>query len=253
MGNSHYADLKFPLIDLEVGNTTTGGKQESISMQPERLSEESNMYNVYWIHLKSQNDIYLEGYVGITSNFVNRMSSHNRNKYKNHFKYAINKYGWNNLYKEIIHSNLTLIEALKFEELYRPVQNIGWNSQKGGIIGVEKEWYNIPENKLKHQINTSKATKIAIKEKDNYINRSNRAKNNWKNKPESYKKVSMGSNNPKAKLNEYIVYNIKFNLIPSGMSNKDIALLYKVEDYVIAFIRNNKTWKHVVCDSPAHK
>lgn len=35
------ADVKFPLIDLEVSNITTGRKQE-LSVQRERLSEENN-------------------------------------------------------------------------------------------------------------------------------------------------------------------------------------------------------------------
>ena len=253
MKDSHYADLKLPLIDLEVGNTTTGRKQDKLSRQRERLSEGGNIYDVYWIHQKSQNDIYKEGYVGITSNFKKRMNSHINNNKKYHFKNAINKYGWDNLDKDIIHSNLSLNEALKFEELYRPNQNIGWNSQKGGIIGVEKEWYNIPENKLKHKINTSNATLKWIKEKDNYTKRSNRAKKSWIKNRDSYKNVSVGSNNPKAKLNEIIVFNIRFNLIPLGMNNKEISLLYNVKPYVIAFIRNNKTWKNVVCDSPAHE
>lgn len=61
--NKINADLKFPLIDLEVGNTTTGGKQDN-SVQPERLSEENNMYCLYWIHLKEHRNILNECYIG---------------------------------------------------------------------------------------------------------------------------------------------------------------------------------------------
>ena len=247
-------DLKPLLIDLEASNIATGGKQED-SVQPERLSGEDNMYCVYWIHLPNQNDIFKEGYIGITSNYKLRLKAYIKksNKNNNHFKNAITKYGWNNLLKEIIHSNMSLKEALKLEELYRPLQNIGWNSQKGGVLGVEKEWYNIPENKLKHKENTSKATRIAISIKDTPSKRSLRAKENWKMNYKSYQDSYKGSKNGRAILNEEQVNCIKCNLIPKGLKNKEIGILYKVKPYVINWIRKGKNWKHVVCDSPDHK
>lgn len=250
----HYADLKLPLIDLESGNTETGGKQELFSsVQPERLSEGDNMYCIYWIHLPEHDDIHFQGYVGITSDFKRRMQAHIDNKKEYHFKNAINKYGWKNLVIEIIQENLTLREVLELEEKYRPIQNIGWNSQKGGLLGVEKEWYNIPENKEKHRLNTSKATKLGIAQKDTTEKRSKRAKENWIKNKESYKNVSKGSNNPRAKLNEEQVKCIKCELIPQGIKDKIIGDMYGVKDYVIAFIRKGKNWKHVICDSPDHK
>lgn len=252
--NKNNADVKLSLIDLEASNIVTGGKQFNNNVQPERLSEKDNMYSVYWIHLPEQNDIYTQGYVGITSNYKNRMKSYAKKKGKNnHFGNAINKYGWNNLLKEIIHNNITLKKALKFEEFYRPIQNIGWNSQKGGILGVEKEWYTIPENKLKHKENTSKATRIGISLKDTPSKRSLRAKENWLINYKSYENKFSGSNNPKAILNEEQVKCIKCELIPKGLTNKEIGNLYKVKNHVIQFIRNNKNWKHIICDSPDHK
>ena len=249
----HYADLKLPLIDLESGHTETGGKQEFSSVQPERLSEGDNMYCIYWIHLPIHNDIYSQGYVGITSNFNRRMQAHIDNKKEYHFKNAINKYGWDNLVKEIIQENLTLKEVLKLEKDYRPKHNIGWNSQIGGVLGVEKEWYDISENKEKHRKNTSKATKLGIALRDTTENRSKRAKENWIRNRESYKNVSKGSNNPRAKLNEEQVKCIKCELIPKNIKDKIIGDMYGVKDYVIAFIRTGRNWKHVVCDSPDHK
>lgn len=56
MKNFLNADLKPLLIDLEVCNNTTGGKQEQCSVQPERLSEGDNMYCVYYIHLPEKDD-----------------------------------------------------------------------------------------------------------------------------------------------------------------------------------------------------
>ena len=252
---SHHADLKPPLIDLEVSNITTGGKQENISVQPERLSEEDNMYCIYWIHLPEQNDILKEGYVGYTSNFNKRLCTHltgNKNR-NNHFKNAIKKYNWDLLIKEIIHDNLSLKDALIIENYYRPIQNIGWNSQKGGVLGVEKEWYNIPENKEKHRKNTSEATKLGIALKDTKEKRSLRAKENWINNKESYENSFKGSNNPRAILNEEQVRCIKCELLKNNIKDKIIAELYCVKKYVIAQIRRGKNWKHIVCDSPDHK
>lgn len=251
MKNSQHADLKPSLIDLEVDNNTTGGKQENISVQPERLSERDNMYCVYWIHLENDNTRE-NGYVGITNNFNNRLRQHFSQRKNTHFKNAINKYGWSNLIKEIIHDNLSLEEALEKEEFYRPTQNIGWNMQKGGELGVEKEWYLIKENSEKHSYNTSIATKIAIKEKDSFEKRSKRAKDNWIKNRDSYIDHVKGSRNPRAILNEDQVKCIKCELLKKGLKHTEIAKMYDIGPHIVDQIKSNKNWKHVVCDSPAH-
>lgn len=249
-----HADIKPSLIDLEADNTATGRKTISTDIdQRERLSERGNVYILYWIHRKEHKDMLIEGYIGITCNFKERMRSHKKNKNKTILTDAIYSIGWENLNKDIIHNNLTLEEALELELKYRPKENIGWNLQKGGNIGVDSYWYDIEENKNKHSDHTSKGTKLGIKNKDSKEARSKRAKLNWLKNKDSYSEMSLGSKNPKAKLNESQVYDIKFNLIPKGFTNKQIANLYNVKDYVIQFIRCGKTWKHVTCDSPDYK
>jgi hypothetical protein len=249
------ADLKPLLIDLEADNTATGGKQvDNSTGQSERLSGEDNVfYDVYWIHLPEHTNAHKEGYVGITINFKERLKAHKKSKKINHFKNAVKKYGWDNLVKEILHYNLTLEAALYFEEKYRPEQNIGWNSQKGGVLGVEKEWYNIPENKLKHKINTSVATRKGISLKDTPSKRSLRAKENWEVNYKSYQNAFKGSRNSRAILNEEQVKCIKCELLNKGLKDLEIAKLYNVRKHVITWIRKGKNWKHVVCDSPDHK
>ena len=251
--NTHNADLKLPLIDLEADNTATGGKQEQSSVQPERLSEGDNMYCIYWIHLPEHKDIYSEGYVGFTINLKQRIKSHKKNKYKTHFTNAFNKYKWENLIIDVIEYKQFLSEILQLEKKYRPTQNIGWNSQQGGILGLEKNWYLITENKLKHSKNTSINTIKGINKNDSKEKRSERAKLSRLNNKESYKKVSVGSNNGKALLNEEQVKCIKCELLKQNIKDKIIAEMYNVKNYVIAFIRKGKTWKHVVCDSPDHE
>lgn len=238
-------DLKPSLIDLEVGDTTTGGKQDNISVQPERLSGKDQIYTVYWIRLENHKDIYSEGYVGITINFKERLKSHRKNRKKTKLKDTINKYGWNNLIKEIICENLTKEEALKLEAHYRPNMNVGWNLQKGGEIGVESEWYLDENNRNKHSINTSIGTKLGISLKDSTEKRSIRAKLSRANNLSSYHNINRGENNSRAILKESEVKIIKYELIPSGKSNREIADMYEVKIYVIAQIRNNKNWKYV--------
>jgi predicted GIY-YIG superfamily endonuclease len=237
-------DLKPPLIDLEVNGITTGRKQEK-SVQRERLSEADYMYCVYWIRLENHTDVYKEGYVGITSNFTERIKSHKKNNRVSHLTNATKKYGWKNLVIDILFINLTQQQALDFEASFRPSCNIGWNSQQGGILGVEKEWYQIEENRNKHSRATSTATKIGIAAKDTIEARSKRAKDNWKQNRESYKDISKGSKNPKAKLVEEQVQYIKYTLIPANLHDKEIASLYNVKPYVINFIRTGKNWSYI--------
>ena len=42
-------------------------------------------------------------------------------------------------------------------------------------------------------------------------------------------------------------------LLKQKLKDKIIAEMYNVKNYVIAFIRKGKTWKHIVCDSPDHE
>ncbi len=212
-------------------------------MQRERLSEGGIMYCVYWIRRDIHSDIYSEGYVGITKDLNERIRSHKKNKRRSHFTSAIKKYNLDVLQKEIIHSDLSLEKALEREQHYRPKENIGWNSQRGGYLGVNPEWYDIEENREQHSLATSEATKLGIALKDTSEARSERARVNWVNNRESYN--FKGVRNPKAILTEEQVYKIKYDLIPSGLSNTEIANIFNVKHYVICFIRTGKNWSHV--------
>ena len=59
---------------------------------------------VYWIHTKEQNNIFEDGYIGITNNFNQRMFAHKSASKNNDYPLynAIKKYGWDNLIKEIL-------------------------------------------------------------------------------------------------------------------------------------------------------
>lgn len=203
------------------------------------------MYLVYWIRRKEHNDIYNQGYVGITRNFKERMRQHKKNRKKTPLTDVIKTSGWESLIIETIKDSLTQEEALSLEEKYRPNGSIGWNLQKGGEVGVGSDWYKSNENKVKHQKATSVATKIAIAQKDSKENRSQRAKEIWKKTRHERVLWVTGERNPKAKLTEKQVKEIREIHIPAGLKNPEIAKLYGVEPYVISFIRTRKTWKHI--------
>lgn len=201
------------------------------------------MYCVYWIKLEEHTDPYTEGYIGISKDFKERMRGHKRNKRRSHFTSAINKYGWHHLEKIILYEDLDLDDALSIEVDYRSTENIGWNSQRGGEIGVNPEWYILSKNKEQHSLATSKATRLGIALKDTTEARAERARNNWQTGV--YKDSFKGSKNPRAILNEKQVREIKHELIPSGLKDREIAERFNVGKHVISFIRYEKNWKHI--------
>ena len=89
---------------------------------------------VYWIHHSLHTDIAIDGYVGIATNFEQRMFAHKScaktGKDGSLYK-AIRKYGFESLVKEII---LIADEkyCLEIERKLRPVPRIGWNIAVGG-------------------------------------------------------------------------------------------------------------------------
>ena len=86
---------------------------------------------VYWIHCKEHTDMFTQGYVGITKHYNKRLSQHKKRPSNPHLKFAISKYGWDNLIKEVI---LIAEESycLLIESLLRSKNTIGWNIAKGG-------------------------------------------------------------------------------------------------------------------------
>lgn len=212
--------------------------------QRERLSEGDTMYCVYWIRKQEHSEIYAEGYVGITINLYERIRAHKKNRKKTILTSVISKYSFDKLVVDVIATGLSQHEALLLEKRLRPGINIGWNLQTGGALGVDSSWYEDENNTAKHREATSIATKIAIATKDSTEARSSRAKESWKKTRTRRVLAVTGENNPKARLTEAQVVAIKYELIPQGMTNPEIAALFAVKPYVISFIRTGKTWKH---------
>lgn len=202
------------------------------------------MMIVYWIGEKEHSDLYTQGYIGITKKALKeRVREHKKNKGNSIVAGKLRNHA--DLIWSVIHEVSSLEEALALEANYRPKQNIGWNLQRGGEIGVEPEWYADQTNSLRHSKKTSEGTLRGIATKDTKEARSERAKLNHKNNPESYKDIAKGEKNPRAILSEADVVKIKYELFDKGLKNPEIAVMFGVKPYVISFIRTGKNWKDV--------
>jgi len=89
------------------------------------------MVSLYWIRHKDHTDIASQGYVGVSKMPKLRWNHHFSKPTNKHIKNAINKYGWENLIKEIILVG-DINYCLDMERKLRPTDFIGWNATLGG-------------------------------------------------------------------------------------------------------------------------
>jgi hypothetical protein len=88
-------------------------------------------HSVYWIHHPDHTDMFSQGYIGVSVEFKRRMKDHFHAKRNRHLRFAINKYGWQNLIKK----QILIAEkdyCLDIERKLRPSDDIGWNITAGG-------------------------------------------------------------------------------------------------------------------------
>jgi hypothetical protein len=89
------------------------------------------MSSVYWIRQTSHTDMFSQGYIGVSNDFERRIRHHRTKPQNAHLANAINKYGWDNLVKEVV----LIAEdtyCYDIEAKLRPSDNIGWNLVFGG-------------------------------------------------------------------------------------------------------------------------
>ena len=91
-------------------------------------------YLVYWYHLDSHKDPYSQGYVGVTCQNSVRKRCHKAgiSGGSKILCNAFKKYGEDAIEQTILHVVNSSEEAYRLENLYRPLQNIGWNIAVGG-------------------------------------------------------------------------------------------------------------------------
>ena len=97
-----------------------------------------NTCSVYWIRAPHHTDMFSQGYIGVSKDTKTRWNyghkwAHKNNRHENQIlANAINKYGWDNLVKQVI-----LISDSDYcydiEQKLRPVAEIGWNINIGGV------------------------------------------------------------------------------------------------------------------------
>ena len=114
------------------------------------------MATVYWVHLPKHNDMFSQGYIGVSANIKKRITQH-KHKFK---EYA----------NQLIIDTILIAEksyCYLIEKSLRPSKNIGWNKAIGGyrnnsMIGEEnpnykqygknapcfKGWYITPNGKF---------------------------------------------------------------------------------------------------------
>ena len=103
---------------------------------------------VYWLRLETHSDPSSEGYIGVSTDLDQRISSHLRlaenGKHENsHLLNAIRKSG-NNIIQEVVAVG-TEEYCYKLEEKLRPKEQIGWNIAPGGYgppSTANKIWIN---------------------------------------------------------------------------------------------------------------
>lgn len=94
--------------------------------------------SVYWIHAQHHSDMFTEGYIGVSKDADKRWNYGHKWAHKNKrhdnliLSNAINKYGWDNLVKEVVLiADLTYCYCI--EGKLRPKELVGWNIAAGGI------------------------------------------------------------------------------------------------------------------------
>ena len=97
------------------------------------------MNSLYWIHHPEHNDIFTQGYVGVSNKVKRRFSEHKNLGANAHLKNAITKYGWDNLIKEIVLIS-SKAYCLMIETKLRAEDDIGWNLKSGGGMPPVNRW-----------------------------------------------------------------------------------------------------------------
>lgn len=117
---------------------------------------------VYWIHLPEHNDMFSEGYVGVSNNSRKRYKQHftlmENEKHENvHLLRAYKKYGTVFEYSIILEAEEEY--CYDIERKLRPTKDIGWNIAEGGNKPPSMKGRKLPPFSEEHRKNLGMARK----------------------------------------------------------------------------------------------
>ena len=119
------------------------------------------MYKIYWIKYPTHTNPNIEGYIGLTSQTIEKRFLNHKSNRKN--KLLANRCKKENVEVVCLHENLTKEQARLMEEQYRPLENIGWNINKGGDLPPSRKGKQSPKSLLKGDNRTEKQKQGSIR------------------------------------------------------------------------------------------
>lgn len=112
------------------------------------------MYKLYWIKYSHHLDPLVDGYIGITSQSIEKRF--NDHKFNNKNKHLKNRCRQESVEIVCLFDNLEQQQARLLEEKYRPIENIGWNINKGGDLPPSRKGKPSPKSLLRGDDRTEK-------------------------------------------------------------------------------------------------
>lgn len=200
-------------------------------------------HSVYWVHLPEHTDITNQGYIGVSNNPRRRFLEHKNQSPK---KKDINPYFNRELKKHSERIILTIIfqgtkdSCYSLEEELRPINNIGWNANRGGIIPPSKlGWKPSQETLIKRSANLKGIERHTVW-KENLSNSKKGSKNGMygkKNPCSDERKLAIivAKNTP-----NYHRYKTAIEMMNNGVQVKDVCRELNIGRGVCFNLKNRK-------------